>query len=211
MRAPAATRTGLARFLALLCASGVVAGHASPAAAFPDGAPWGSAFPDAREACADCHYDQPLVEAAAAITVAGLPEALSPGEIYELTLTFAPNAEAARGAVVAGFLAGVAVGRAPGGEFLPPDAAAALAREGAEIRSSEVREGFPARWRLKWRAPAGADCEPVILYVAANASNDDASPFGDRVFRRVFTLGDGASRTPIDARRTCRPQTPRRP
>jgi hypothetical protein len=51
----------------------------------------------------------------------------------------------------------------------------------------DIAEDGSVRWRATWCAPA--DSVPVVLHVAANASNDDASALGDRIFlqqRRVL-------------------------
>lgn len=37
-----------------------------------------------------------------------------------------------------------------------------------------------ARWVIGWRPPA--EGSPVVLHVAANAANDDASEFGDHIY-----------------------------
>ncbi len=41
-----------------------------------------------------------------------------------------------------------------------------------------------ARWTVEWTAPVGGDGAPgaVLVHVAANAANDDASEFGDFIY-----------------------------
>jgi hypothetical protein len=47
--------------------------------------------------------------------------------------------------------------------------------------------GDSARWILHWTAPAEAH-GAVVFHVAANAANDDDSPFGDFIYARVVQV-----------------------
>ena len=146
----------------------------SAAIAFPEGAPWGAANPDADENCGTCHFGYDATINAQSISVRGLPEAAVPGETYKLEISFADDE-----AVIAGFqlLATDGDFHVDGGdiEYL-----------GAAIRStkpSTADDGF--NWLLSWTAPDNPG-ERVIIYVAVVAGNDDLSPFGDRAFFRTF-------------------------
>lgn len=144
------------------------------ALAFPEGAPWGAANPDADENCGTCHFGHDATLDANALSVEGLPETAVPGATYELEISF-DDAEA----VIAGFqlLATDGEFHADGGdiEYL-----------GAAIRStkpSPADAGF--NWSLNWIAPDKPGAR-VTIYVAVVAGNDDLSPFGDRAFFRTF-------------------------
>lgn len=158
-----------------------------PAAAYPEGAPWGAANPDARESCGTCHYDYEPVRDSAALSIAGLPGEPVKGERYRLTIRFAPGE-----AAVAGFqlIAAAPEGAAAGS--LESDAAG-IETAGAAARSSEAVAVDPdAAWEVTWRTP---DELPgmITFYIAASAANDDLSPFGDRIHYRSVTTGGSES------------------
>ncbi len=184
-------------FAAGLAVWAAMVASAGPSAAYRDGAPWGAAFPDTDETCASCHFESPPVERAAAITVDGLPQTVEPGRAYSLAIRFAPAKEDTPDAVVAGFLAGVRADTGQAGAFLPPKDGDALDIDGAQVRSTGPKPGFPVTWSVTWRAPdtvpSGSDAAPLFLYVAVMASNDDESPFGDRVHYRVFQTALGVA------------------
>ncbi len=146
----------------------------SVAVALPEGAPWGSANPEAAENCGSCHFGYDPVTEADAIAIEGLPDRAVPGQSYELQVDFHDPE-----AVVAGIQL-----LATAGEFSAD--AGDIEYLGAAIRSVKARHadaGF--RWALTWTAPdePGAG---VVIYVAAVGGNDDLSPFGDRAYFRAF-------------------------
>lgn len=148
--------------------------------AYPEGAPWGAADPDAGETCASCHYDYEPVHDSPALGIDGLPEIAAAGERYDLVIRFA-----AVDAAVSGFqLLAVAEGGA--GRFISGDTA--IEAIGAAGRSTRtVAAGDGASWSLTWEAPASG-CSPVSLFLAAAAANDDQSPLGDTIHYRQFRV-----------------------
>lgn len=152
-----------------------------PAAAYPEGAPWGAANPDARESCGSCHYGYEPVRDSAAISIDGLPDRPVTGERYRLTIRFAPEE-----AAVAGFqLIAAAPEGAEAGRL--ESEAAGIEAAGDAARSTEPVAVDPdAAWEVTWRAP---DRLPrmITFYLAASAANDDLSPFGDRIHYRSVT------------------------
>jgi len=153
---------------------------AGPAYAFPDGAPWGAADPEAEETCSSCHFDNDVVLDSEAIGIEGLPERFTPGEVYELVLKFtAPEAS------TAGFL----ISATEGSDFM-------AVAENTERNKNEIRSTAPlkndsgASWKMEWRAP-GATVKEVMFYIAANAANNDASSFGDHIhYRKIIVLAN---------------------
>ena len=146
----------------------------SAAFALPEGAPWGSANPDAAEHCGSCHFGYDAEFDSEALTVEGLPKKAVPGESYTLEIRF-DDPEA----VVAGFqllaTSGGFTGQSEDVEYL-----------GSAVRSTRAfhaDSGF--EWTLSWIAPdvPGAS---VTIYVAAVGGNDDLSPFGDRSFFKTI-------------------------
>ena len=157
----------------LFAACGVVA----PAHANSNGAPWGAADPDTFQSCAACHFDREPIGRSPSLMLTGLPEYAAPGEAYELTLRFDMD-----GAPNAGFLLSASTGAFEAvDEFLEV--------QGNEVRStqSSVPTSGSVLWRFLWRAAKSND-ETVIFRAAANAANDDQSPFGDKIHFRKFEI-----------------------
>ena len=154
-----------------------ICGIAAPAHANPEGAPWGSADPDTLQSCAACHFDREPIGRSPSLMLVGLPETAAPGEVFELTLRFD-----VAGAPEAGFLLS-----ATSGAFEAIDDF--LEANESEIRSSKTvaPENGTILWRFLWRAGAGDD-ETVTFRAAANAADDDQSPFGDKIHFRKFEV-----------------------
>jgi hypothetical protein len=155
---------------------------AAPASALPDGADWSHDGGPGRPDCSACHFDAAPLRQDARLTLVGLPERIEPGAGYDLVLTL--SAETLK---VAGFVLRAEMNGAEAGVFEP--LSEGLEAKGGALRStaSGARPQAPGRavWRFRWIAPekfAG----PVRFYVAANAGNDDLSPFGDQVFLSAF-------------------------
>ena len=160
-----------------LMALSIVAAPA-PLSAFPDGAPWGSANPDGAQSCASCHYAEEEVQNSDDILLTGLHEEIEPSIGYSLKLALTQSDYATMG-----FLA-----VASHGQFIAIDG------EDTETLEAMVRSTAPKRsddeasyWALEWVAPADLSAgETVTFGIAINASNDDASPFGDVIHYRTI-------------------------
>lgn len=151
------------------------------AMAFPDGAPWGAANPDAPDHCANCHFDSEPVRESAALTVSGLQAVMEPGTVYPLTVVLADPE-----AVVAGFQMIATAAGGTGGSF--SSELATVETAGSAIRSTApVTADGETGWALGWQPPDDAD-SPIVFYVAATAANHDGSPFGDRIHYRTYTV-----------------------
>jgi hypothetical protein len=154
---------------------------ASPALAFPDGAPWDAAE---GEGCAACHFDRPPVAPSDALTLSGLPKVVRAGESYRIAV-------ALRGADMArtGFLVAVWQGAAPAGRFEAVDGR--TEGEGARARSTlvgaEPTGPGEALWSLLWHAP-DRGTGPLRFLIWGNAANGDDSPLGDETHRSELTL-----------------------
>lgn len=142
--------------------------------------------------CRECHQGAPLNDAVGSLTIESLPPSYEPNRDYPLTVVLMRP-----GMLRAGFQLAVrthdGVGR-QAGDLAPTDDRATLhpvsvrpiqylqhTRAGTTLRTQDT-----ARWSFTWRAPAGR--RPVVFHVAANAANDDDSPFGDFVYTREFVL-----------------------
>lgn len=150
------------------------------ALAYPEGAPWGAANPDARESCASCHYDYEPVHDSSALGIEGLPAVVAPGERYDLVIRIA-GVDAA--------IAGFQLLATPEGEVGSFDSADdAIESIGPASRSIAPADGVDGlSWSVTWRAPK-AGCSPIRFYLAAAAANDDQSPFGDTIHYRQFIV-----------------------
>lgn len=158
--------------LAALCCAG-------SAHAYPEGAPWGAANPDADESCATCHFDADPVRDSAQLNLTGVPRDIEPGQRYELVLQFD-----ATGAVVAGFQVVIRTGGAQAGTISA--VSANVEAIGAAVRSTEPATANEViRWVFSWQAPAAIKA-PVVFHTAALAGNDDGSPLGDTLHYRTF-------------------------
>lgn len=179
-------RAQVCAFLAL-----VVAISSNGASANPDGAPWGTARPDAPETCSSCHFDgAPGRQTGRATVLAEALESYKPGSRYNWIVTV----RAPVGAKAGFLLEARSRDGGSGGFFTPFDEG--LESKGSEIRSTAPRaaeemgadmEQGAALWLVEWTAPTDAEA-PVDIFLAANISNDDASPFGDQIEYLTITI-----------------------
>ena len=165
----------------LLAVSGLFALAHQAAQAYPEGAPWGTASPAAPESCSNCHYDYEPVNDSRALRIDGLPRIATPGAEYELVVRL--NADDAR---VSGFqLLALAEGRSAGYFRSDDDNVESIGSSTRSTRPETAADG--AAWSLTWKAPQ-SDNLPIVMYLAANASNDDQSPLGDTIHYRTFVV-----------------------
>lgn len=155
--------------------------------AFPDGAPWGAANPEATQNCAACHFDGEPTRNSASLVIDGLPEYLSPDTLYDLVVRFDNP-----GGLAAGFQMFAGAGNQPAGTFTSD--AVDTETVGAAIRSTApmVKQG-PVSWAVRWHTPASIDAV-LNIYVAASSANDDQSPFGDNIHFRSYLYVNGSAR-----------------
>jgi hypothetical protein len=154
------------------------------AKAYPDGAPWGAANPDAEENCSSCHFDGEAQRDSPALSVEGLPGALSADTLYELLVTF-DNPEG----VAAGFQMIAGAGDETAGIFTSETDNTETA--GSAIRSTApVQNKGPVTWSLQWHTPKVIDTT-ITIYLAASAANSDQSALGDNIYFRHYQFAAG--------------------
>lgn len=143
--------------------------------------------------CAACHFDAVRGDPAGSATV-DAPGLYRPGEAYRLTVTVRHARLGAAGfQLSARFTDGEAAGRQAGAlEPTGPETRAETWKNGVVYASHTEAGADPAaqdggvrRWALTWVAPETGG--PVAFDLAANAANDDASEFGDRIYRTRHT------------------------
>lgn len=151
------------------------------ARAFPDGAPWGAANPAAEQNCATCHFGAEPIRDSRALRIDGLPQRPVADASYDLSIIF-DDPEI----VTAGFQLIAYAEQQEAGSFASNETG--IECFGAAVRSTApVKDDNGVSWWVEWRAP-GEIVSPITFYVAASASNDDGSPFGDTIHYRSYRL-----------------------
>ena len=140
--------------------------------------------------CAVCHADATEGPATVALDA---PEAWEPGRRYTLTVRVEqPGLRRAGFQLTTRFAKGELEGRQAGtfetGEAtrITPDTLTGVLYLSHTVESTRPATAGKVSWSFEWAAPNAGG--PVALHVAANASNDDDSEFGDIIMtssRRV--------------------------
>lgn len=165
----------------------------APATGFAnsEGPPWGNAGGPGQDNCTTCHFDGEAVTPSQALTLTGLGSGIKPGTSYDATLSLR-NAEAVRAGfqILANGTKADGSG-APAGRFEPVDEKTEA--NGSQIRSningSRPEDPDAVSWQFRYTLPAAAeDLKSVTFYMAANAGNDDESPFGDTVHLKTAAV-----------------------
>ncbi len=173
----------------MICVRVLVGGAlvvAAMAAAYGDGPPPAHTGGFGEPTCRFCHADNPADDPGGAAAILGLPETVEPGKTYLLRV-----AVTRPGLVRAGFQLAARSRRSDGsvtqaGAFLVAGPAVTMVRQaGIEYLQhapdgTQVAQPDTAVWTLQWTAPLASD--PVVFHLAANASNDDGSEFGDFIY-----------------------------
>ena len=186
--------------LAVVAGGCAVVAAASGVAAYADGPPPAHTGGFGEPTCAECHFGGAPVDSVR-LTVEGLPARYAADSTYSVRVVLrAPELVRGGFQLATRYLSGQDRGRqagalaAPGPRVEvvtagpsdstagPPTAYARHTLDGSTASEGRSAEGRLA-WTLRWRAPGSGNraAGPVAVDVAANASNDDASEFGDRV------------------------------
>jgi hypothetical protein len=148
--------------------------------------------------CEACHWGEPLNEPSGSLAVDGFPPRFQPGSRYVLTVSLRRP-----GLVVGGFELAVRY-----------DGGASNARQAGSLRALDDRvavsrndttgvhyahhtlpgtipmEPGVGRWRIEWTAPI-APAGGVVMHVAANAGDQNDSPFGDFIYTKAVAIPTG--------------------
>jgi hypothetical protein len=144
--------------------------------------------------CHACHTGHPLNAPGGELTIGGLPDRYTPGETYRVTVTLKRAALDRGGFSLASRFASGALARAQAGDWqaLDPrvtfhaDVQTAVRYAQQTASGSRAAAVGTLTWELDWKAPQ--DAAPVQFNIAANASNNDASPLGDYIYTREVTV-----------------------
>ncbi|ACY48873.1 choice-of-anchor V domain-containing protein [Rhodothermus marinus] len=134
--------------------------------------------------CRRCHFEYPLNEPGGRLAIRGLPDTCRSDTSYTLQLTL-QHAEMLR----AGFELAVRYadsGRQAGRLHPRDDRVRRDTLQGVwyafhSPAGTELTAPGKAVWRLRWVPPDTT--ARVVLHAVANAANDDASEFGDRIYQ----------------------------
>jgi len=209
LAAPGSRRRRSRRGLRIACAAltGAVVlawlGRAGPGQAFVDGPPLAATGGFGEVSCHQCHFDGDLNPPGGSISIAGLPQAFSPGEPYPLTVTLTRTGLATGGfQLTARFTDGEDKGR-QAGDLRAIDARAVVLpnQRRTQAYAQHTRTGSSptspgtAVWRVDWIAPAAGHI--VAFNLAAVAGDADLSSFGDSVYvREVIVRPAGKPQPP---------------
>lgn len=147
------------------------------------------------QSCHSCHFDYPLNPKEGSLSVAGIPGQYQSGKAYEFTISLKRNGlEQAGFQLSSRFEDGTQAGsfKANSNRLSFTEVKNTIqylqhSAKGANVQSQEI-----THWNFTWVAPDSSG-RTIILNLAANAGNGDASAFGDYIFLREIKIGSGGS------------------
>jgi hypothetical protein len=138
----------------------------------------------------------------------GLPPFYQRGRAYPLTIELtAPSLQVGGFQLAARFAEGAAGGRQAGQFRISPGLKISRADSSGVEYLQHTAEAIGAtrdtiRWQFEWLAPSSGGS--VVFHFAANASDDDASPLGDRILTGSQKIAEAPPPAPTPKR--SRPQ-----
>ena len=173
--------------LALALATGAALSALPPSAiAYRTGPPAAHTGGFGEGTCTACHWSEADERRDGGLTLE-VPAAYEPGKTYTLRVRLEDPALRSAGFQLSARFddgAGVDTG-AQAGSLAASDSGVVVVTSGKGIQYAShtdvgVAPAEPGRaaWIVRWTAPAGG---PVVFHAAANAADDDASEFGDRI------------------------------
>jgi hypothetical protein len=139
--------------------------------------------------CQQCHMGHDLNESGGTLTLSGVPAEYAPGQPYEITVTLKKDGLEKGGfQLAARATSGQAVGRDAG--MLQASGADCQLVKSVDKTVTYIQH-TPAgtnaatpgslTWTFRWLAPKSSE-SPIEFDLAANASNNDASPMDDFIY-----------------------------
>jgi hypothetical protein len=135
--------------------------------------------------CRLCHMDNPLNAPRGKLSISGVPVAFTPGQKYDIGVLLQRKGMHRGGfEISARFPSGQQAGT---WRTLDNSVQIQRSQDDALEFPQHTSSGSTAAvegtisWKVEWTAPATA-ASPVQFNLAANASNDDASPLGDYIY-----------------------------
>ena len=176
---------------------------AASAHANSDGPPWGSADPNAAQNCNSCHFDNDAVMGSDAIELE-----LNAGSVRSRIDS------AGDGAVMLNIQFTNPVNQMAGFQIIASEGAFKKTSADVETNKVQARSSAPKNaghsrndeenrlnatlWNVLWVPDLSSENNFINFLVAINASNDDASAFGDEIHYKAFSvkLGDNFVKDP---------------
>jgi len=179
--------------LVLATRAAFVPTEAEPAPPHGDHPPPGFTGGFGEETCHSCHFDNDLNEADGRLAIEGLPPAYRPDTVYFVTVRLEREQLPRAGFMLsARFASGKQAGMLHAtDEYTAVSVvdSTGVAYAHHTLPGTAVTEGSLARWTLRWVAPRdAAPVDTVYFDAVANASNDDESAFGDRIYTQAVRL-----------------------
>lgn len=171
------------------------------AAAYVDGPPPARTGGFGEPTCVECHMGFEPDPPGGSVSIEGIPDRYVPGRRYRVTVRVEhPGARAAGFQLAARFADGPWAGVSAGTlapldgrvRIVVSDTTGVAYAQHTRAGTRTVEDGA-AVWRFAWTAPCAA--APATFHVAANAADDDASEFGDRIY-----LAETGSRSTLEGR-----------
>jgi len=140
--------------------------------------------------CYACHMETEPNTGTGALVLSGLDGVYEPGATRRITVELAsPGMRRGGFQLAVRFAEGNAAGR-QAGTLRALDERVGITTDTTGVQyahhleaGTELAAPDTARWILEWTAPPhGTGDDVVVFHIAANAADDDASPFGDRIF-----------------------------
>lgn len=168
--------------------------------------------------CHQCHLDNPIDAPGGRVVLEGVPAVFTRGREYKITVTLT-RAGIERGGfeIAARFAAGANKGHQAGTWRIDGPRLQMIASQTdpslifVQHTTAGTKTETPGviAWVMTWTAPA--DSSDVSFDVAANASNDDASPLGDYIYLTHATAETRASAMATARKPASAKATPRKP
>jgi hypothetical protein len=146
--------------------------------------------------CSTCHFGSPLNAPGGRLLLSGVPASYVAGRTYPLIVTLRKKGLERGGfEIAARFASGPQKGKQAGAWTISKDGLLQTIngqQDPTLVFVQHTTAGTAAKttgtisWTLEWTAPVSGG--PVQFNVAANATNDDASPIGDGIYTIERTI-----------------------
>jgi len=155
-----------------------------------DGPPPATTGGFGEQTCHACHFDNPPHPPSEVLSLEAPPR-FEPGENYLITVRITRKGIKSGGFQLSSRFTGTGD---QAGSLQPLDGRTSLTSDetGSIFYIQHTREGqkltgeSEAKWQFSWQAPGRR--APVVMHVAANAANHDASELGDLIFTTELTI-----------------------
>jgi len=152
--------------------------------------------------CYACHMESEPNTGEGALVLRGLDGVYEPGATHRVTVELtSPHMRRGGFQLAVRFAEGPAAGK-QAGTLRALDERVGITTDTTGIQyahhleaGTELTAPGTARWIFEWTAPHGAGDDVVVFHIAANAADDDASPFGDLIFTDSVRVRAAATKT----------------